>query len=132
MKLPYHMSCEESHPRLYRLSDGRFQILEERDLAPLMVGYQYVLVESKFAEYVEVLDLPRLEVVDAVIYDPRRKQEILTHKELRIEQHFSSDMIRDVNIDGERFLIMDGMSLFVSPLLKHGLKRRHSNTLGSR
>jgi len=24
------------------------------------IGYQYVLVESDFAEYVEVLDLPRL------------------------------------------------------------------------
>jgi hypothetical protein len=116
------MSCKEPQPRLYQLSDGRFQILEGGDLAPLMVGYQYVLVESKFAEYVEVLDLPRLKVVDAVIYDPRRRQEILTHKQLRIEQQFSSDMIRDVDLDGERFLFMDGRSLFVSPLLKQRLE----------
>ena len=121
MRLPYHISCKESHPRLYQLSDGRFQIMEKGDLAPLMVGYQYVLVEADFAEYVEVLNLPRLEVADAVIYDPRRMQEILGYKQLRIEQHFSSDMIRDINLDGERFLLMDGTHLFVSPLLRQRL-----------
>jgi hypothetical protein len=122
MKLPYHMSCKESHPRLYQLSDGRFQIMEEGDLAPLMVGYEYVLVEFELAEYVQVLDLPGLEVVEAVIYDPRRKQEIRTHKQLRIGLRFSSDMISDINLDGEKFLFMDRSSVFVSPLLKQRLQ----------
>lgn len=80
MKLPYHMSCKELHPRLYQLSDGRFQIMEKGDLAPLMVGYEYILVESKLAEYIEALDLPSLEVVEAVIYGPRRRREIRTYK----------------------------------------------------
>lgn len=118
----YHMSCKESHPRLYQLSDGWFQIMEEGDLAPLMAGYDYVLAESKLAEYVEVLDLPRLEVVDAVIYDPRRKQELRTYKRLRIGQRLSSDTIRDINLDGERVLLMDGGSVFVSLLLKQRLE----------
>jgi hypothetical protein len=47
---PYHMSCLESHPRLYQLSNGRFQIMEEGDLAPMMVGYEYVLVERGRSE----------------------------------------------------------------------------------
>jgi hypothetical protein len=122
MKLPYHISCKELHPRLYKLSDGRFQIMEEGDLTPLMVGYEYILVESKLAEYIEVLDLSRLEVVEAVIYDPRRRREIRTYKELRIGQRFSSDMIRDINLDGERVLLMDGASVFVSPALKERLE----------
>ena len=122
MKLPYHMSCLESHPQLYQLSDGRFQIMEEGDLAPMMVGYEYVLVESGLAEYLEALDLPRLEIIGAVIYDPRKKQEIHTYKRLQITQRFSSDMIRDINLDGERFLLMGETYLFVSHLLKQRLE----------
>jgi hypothetical protein len=122
MNLPYHMSCLESHPRLYQLSDGRFQIMEEGDLAPMMVGYEYVLVESGLAEYLEALDLPRLEIVGAVICDPRKKQEIHTYKQLQITQRFSFDMIRDINLDGERFLLMGETYLFVSPLLKQRLE----------
>ena len=116
------MSCKELHPRLYQLSDGRFQIMEEGDLAPLMFGKEYILVESRLAEYIEVLDLPRLEVVEAVIYDPRRRREIRNYKELRIGERFSSDMIRDINLEGERFFLMDGSSVFVSPALKERLE----------
>jgi len=87
----------------------------------VMVGYEYVLVESELAEYIEVLNLPHLAVIAAVIYDPRQNQEIRTYKQLRISQHFSSDMIRDINLDGERFLLMDGTYLFVSPLLRQRL-----------
>jgi hypothetical protein len=116
------MSCSESHPRLYKLSDGRFQIMEEGDLAPMMVGYEYALVESGLAEYLEALDVPRLEIIGAVVYDPRRKREIHTYKQLRITQRISSDMIRDINPDGERFLLMGETYLFVSPLLKQRLE----------
>jgi hypothetical protein len=116
------MSCPQQHPLLFQLSDGRFQIMEEGHLAPLMVGYEYVVVEEKLAEYVEVLDLPRLEIVDAIIYEPRQKKEIRQYKQLRIDQRFSSDMIRDINLDGERFLLMDNRYLFVSPLLKKRLE----------
>ena len=116
------MSCLDSHPRLYRLSDDRFQVMEEGELVPLMVGYEYVLVESALAEYLEVLDLPRLEIIGAVVYDPRKKLEIHTYQQLQVDQGFSSDMIRDINLDGERFLLMGERYLFVSPLLKQRLE----------
>lgn len=95
--------------------------MEEGALAPVMVGYEYVLVDSELAEYIEALNLPRLAVIAAVIYDPRQNQEIRTFRQLLISQHFSSDMIRDINLDGERFLLMDGTYLFVSPLLRQRL-----------
>lgn len=106
MKLPYHMTCMKAGICLYRLSDGRFQIMEPGELAPAMIGYQYVLVEQRLADYLEVLDLPRVKMVDAVIYVPRNGQEIRTHRELRIGQRFSQDMIRDIDLDGERLLLM--------------------------
>jgi hypothetical protein len=116
------MSCGQQHPLLYQLSDGRFQIMEEGHLAPLMVGYEYVLVEEGLAEYIEVLDPPRVEIVDAIIYEPHQKQEFRQYKQLRIDQRFSSDMIRDINLDGERFLLMDNRYVFISPLLKKRLE----------
>lgn len=123
MKLPYHLSCAEEHALLYQLSDGSFQIMEEGGLAPMMIGHRYVLVEHSLADYLEAMDLPRLEIVDAVIYDPRKQQELRTHRQLRIGQRFTSDMIRDINLDGERLLLMDDQYVFASLQLKEKLER---------
>lgn len=123
MKLPYCMSCTDQHALLYPLADGRFQIMEPAPLAPLMIGHEYVLVERELAEYLRDLDLPRLDVVDAVIYQPRTGEEIRTHERLVVGQRFSSDLIRDLNLDGERLLLMDNRWLFVSPPLKERLER---------
>jgi len=35
-----------------------------------------------------------------------------------INQHFDSDQINDIDLDGKRFLVMDKRYLFVSPELK--------------
>ena len=88
------MSCDRRHARLYQLADGRFQIVEEGELAPLMIEFGYVLVEKEFAQYLLDLHLPGIDIVDAVIYEPWQKEEICTHRQLRIDQHFSSDMLR--------------------------------------
>lgn len=121
-KLPYHVACLDAHPLLYQRSDGRFQIMEEGVLAPLMVGHEYVLVETALAEYLAVLDLPRLSISEAVIYDARRQQEVRTHRQLHIGQRFSSDAIRNIDLDGEGLLLMDDTHLFASPLLKRRLE----------
>lgn len=134
MKLPHHMSCSQPHPRLYQLADGRFQIVEEGTLAPLMVGHGYVLVEEDLAQYLFDLHLPGLEIVDAIIYDPWLKQEIATYRQLRIDQHFSWSMIRDIDprssadtvgeidLGDERFLLMDQEYVFVTALLRERLE----------
>jgi hypothetical protein len=96
--------------------------MEEGVLAPLMVGHEYVLVETALAEYLAVLDLPRLSISEAVIYDARRQQEVRTHRQLHIGQRFSSDAIRNIDLDGEGLLLMDDTHLFASPLLKRRLE----------
>lgn len=121
-RLPYCVSCLEAHPRLYPLSDGRFQIMEEGALAPLMIGYEYVLVESALAEYLAALDLPDLSISEAVLYDARRQLEVRTHRQLHVGQQFSADEIRDIEMDGERLLLMDDDSLFASPALQRRLE----------
>jgi hypothetical protein len=107
MNFPYHMSCTQEHALLYPLAEGRFQVMEHASLAALMVGYEYVLVERELADYLTDLDLPRVEIVDAIIYQPRTGEQIRTHQRLVVGQRFSHGMIRDLNLDGERLLLMD-------------------------
>ena len=97
--------------------------MEKSDLAPMMVGFEYVLVEEGLAEYLEALNLPRLTIANAILYDPRSTREIRTHRQLLIDQRFFSNMIRDIDLDGERLLLMDNRYVFVSPLLKERLER---------
>lgn len=91
-------------------------------IAPILVGYGYALVEKKFSEYLEQLDLPQLDVVDAVIYNPKDKLEMRTHCQLLVGQHFSANMIRDIDLDGERLLIMDNSYIFISRQLQKRLE----------
>ena len=118
MILPYFMFCTEMGADLYQLKDGRFQIITKGKITPLMIGYGYTLVEKKFAEYLEHLNLPRLEIEDAIIYDPIDKNETTTHRQLKIGQHFSADIIRDIDLEGERLLLMNNRHVFASPKLK--------------
>ena len=122
MKLPYYLSCSESGVNLYQLNDGRFQMITQGKIAPMMIGYGYALVEKEFAEYLEQLDLPRLDVVEAVIFDPKDKVEIRTHRQLLVGQHFSADTISDIDLDGERLLVMDNSDIFISSQLKKRLE----------
>lgn len=121
MTLPFLMSCLEPHARLYQLADGRFQIVGNGELAPLMTGYDYVLVEEDLAEYLIALNLPKLEMIAATIYEPWQKQEIRTHKQLLIQQQCSTEEIGDIDLDGERFLVMNREYVFVSGPLKERL-----------
>lgn len=122
MKPLHHLSCVESHARLHQLADGRFQVVEEGELAPLMTGYEYVLVERDFAEYLSDLGLFGLTIVDAIIYEPWLKQEFRTHRELQINHHFYGDEIDEVDLKGERFSVMDDQHVFVTEPLKERLE----------
>ena len=122
MTLVFQMSCSKQHARLHQLADGRFQIVEEGGLAPLLIGYDYVLVEEDLAQYLITLGLPQFEVVDAIIYEPWQKQEIRTHKQLLIDRRFSADMIKDMHLDGEQFLLMDRQYVFVTGPLRERLQ----------
>lgn len=96
--------------------------MEKGGLAPLMIGYDYVLVEEHLAEYLSALNLPQLEIIPATIYEPSQKQEMRTHKQLLIHQQCSADEIGEIALDGERFLLLDRKYVFVSGPLKERLE----------
>ena len=54
---PYCVETEKTPVKLYPLKDGRFQMIQEGKLGPFMSGYNYLLVETKLAEYLENLNV---------------------------------------------------------------------------
>ena len=91
-------------------------------IAPLMVGFQYVLANYELCDFLESLDLERVEYIPAILWNRATNEETRTHKRLKVGQFFASDQINDLNLDGPRLLTMDDTSLFVSPDLKELLE----------
>ena len=86
--------------------------------APLMIGYRYVLANHDLSDFLESLDLDRVEFAPAVLWNRSRDEETRTHKRLKVGQLFTPDQINDLNLDGPRMLTMDDRWLFVSPVLR--------------
>lgn len=119
---PYYVESDDMPVDLYQLEDGRYQLIQEGKLGPFMSGYTYLLIEKELAQYLESLDIERASFKDAVIWDRKNDKEYHSHKEVVMSQHFSSDQINDINLDGDRILVMDNEYKFVSPKLKDKLE----------
>jgi len=120
---PYCVETEKTPVKLYPLKDGRFQMIQEGKLGPFMSGYNYLLVETKLAEYLENLNVEGTTFRDAVILESSENKEYHSHKEVIIGQHFSFAEINGINLDGDRILMMDNQYVFVSPSLKEKLEK---------
>jgi hypothetical protein len=114
---PYYLNiCNDVD--LFRLSDGRFQLIEQGKLEPLMVGYNYVIAEKELADYFLSLDIEGISFEPTKIFDRSEGKDYSNYVKLVIGQHFDSYQIADIDLDGKRFLVMDKRYLFVSPELK--------------
>lgn len=111
------------NPRLFRLSDGRFQIIEDGPLSPFLSGHDYLLIESGLAEYLVELDVERISIEDAVVWDRKSDIEYSGYKYVRINQHFNTDQINDIDVSGVRMLVLGNQYPFVSPELKNRLEQ---------
>jgi len=98
-----------------------------------MIGFGYVLVERDLAQYLAELYSTGVEIIDAIIYEPWRNEELCTHQRLLIDRHLSSEMlryddpnpfadVRESELDTERFFLMDQQYVFVSRPLKERLE----------
>lgn len=121
MTLPFHIRTERPAIGLFRLSDGRFQLIEDGPLGPFMSGPGYFIVEHQLAEFLAGLSLARLGFEPVVIWHRATNQEFRTHTRLVVGQWFSPDQIDDLDLDGERLLSMNDEYLFASPPLKERL-----------
>lgn len=122
MPLPFYVSCPVVSPRLFELSDGRFQLVERGAAGPFVAGHGYALVERRLADFLRQLEISRVQLVPAVIWDPTTRAEHRTHERLAIGHFFSSDQINDLDLEGDRLLTLGDEYVFASPSLKERLE----------
>ena len=119
---PYYLNvCNEVG--LFKLSDGNYQLIKQGKVEPLMVGYNYVIAEKGLADFFQSLDIERVSFEPTTIIDRSSNEEYSNYVKMVITQHFDSDQINDIDLDGSRFLVMDKRYLFVSPELKSILEK---------
>lgn len=119
---PYYVETDDIPVGLYQLKDGRFQLIQDGGIGPFMSGHGYLLVEKELAQYLENLRIERATFKDAVIWDRKNDKEHYSHKEIVLSQHFTSEQINDIDLDGDRILTMGNEYIFVSPSLKEKLE----------
>jgi hypothetical protein len=118
MPLPFLMSCEKPAPTLFELSDGRFQLMEQVPVPPLIAGYGYLLVEQPLALRLKELHVERVKFEPAVLFNPVSGEEQNALVRLRVGQFFRSNELSDFAIEGLRLLTLNDQYYFVSPALK--------------
>jgi hypothetical protein len=118
---PFFISCLEPAAKLYRLNDGRFQLIGHGGITPLMCGFGYILMAAPLADFIKAIGVERIDIERAVILDRRQNKEYHTHHSLTVGDTFSSSEIDDLNLDGDRLFIMGNEYLFASPSLKSKL-----------
>lgn len=123
MLYPFLVRTKIKPADLYQLKDGRFQIIKQGNLAPLMYGYGYVIVEEKLANYLELLDIPNIDLQKIIIWNRQSNKEHRNYKQILFDQRLFLNQMNDLNIDGVKMIFFDNQYLFVSPKLKQILEK---------
>ena len=118
---PYSLTFE-SDTFLIELSDGRFQLMGEREIEPIFIGYKYILLEKEIADKFTALGAERFTTEPVTIWNRQENIEYSDHLKMVVNHHFGFDQINDVDLDGKQFLLMENKYLFVSPELKSVLE----------
>ncbi|MFG6485638.1 hypothetical protein ACG04R_03080 [Roseateles sp. BYS78W] len=122
MQLPFLLTCSEPAVGLYELADGRFQLIKQGPIAPLMTGYRHLLVESSLAEFLQCLPIERVRYEPAVLVNRGTGEEHRTHSRIVVSQFFRPDDLRDIPLEGMRILTMNDEYFFVTAELKNALE----------
>jgi hypothetical protein len=125
---PVHVVAREQ-PLLHPLRDGRFQIVRDGALAPILTGYGYVLATP------EVIDILRREGVSvpdraAILYDPSTKTDITGYRQLDVTAVIAPETIATADLAEEMWLYANA-DLFVAPKLHRPLRERFGDLVFS-
>lgn len=116
------MRCVGPADNLYQLNDGRFQLIWGGPVAPLMVGFEYILAERSLAQFLSKRHLNEVHFTPAIIFRRATNEEYLTHEQLTVPQLLNDWDGRDIPLSGEGLMLMGKSSLFATPALKLALE----------
>jgi hypothetical protein len=112
---------------LYKLNNGRFQLVRDGKLLSFLSGCNYILVDSELAGFLDSLNISQIEFKDAIIWDRELNAENKNFKELVVKKSFEfSETFEDVELRGLQMYLY-GENLFVSPELKKVLENSKFN-----
>ncbi|KJY66580.1 hypothetical protein [Vibrio nigripulchritudo] len=120
---PYSVEPQFGH-ELFRLSDGRYQIVKRREFSNLLSGHGYVLVQKELAEVFLLADVKGVRFEQAIIYDKSSGAEWNSYYKMSFEFKFELADIAGLDLEGNKAYLMDNCYVFVSPKLKHYLESK--------
>jgi len=83
---PYSLAFE-SDTFLIELPDGRFQLMWEREIEPILIGHHYILVEKDIADKFAFLGAERFTTEAAIIWNRQEDIEYLDHVKMVVNHH---------------------------------------------
>ncbi len=118
----FFLVCSEPAVGLYELSDGRFQLIQQGPIAPLMTGYGYLLVENALAAFLQSFPIEHVRYEPAVLFNRGTGAEYRTHVRIVVSQRFRPGDASDSHLGGMRILAMNDEYFFVTAELKNALE----------
>jgi hypothetical protein len=122
MSQAFHVSCSKPSVPLFRLKDGRFQLTKDGPIAPFMDGFGYFLIQPDLAQFIEELDVDRIQFEPAIVWHRANDLEYGPYLNLRAARFFKSQMIDELDLAGYKMYSLNDTYLFVSPALKQKLE----------
>jgi len=129
MSHAFHVSCSEPSVPLFRLKNGRFQMTKDGPIAPFMNGFGYILIQPNLAQFVEELDVDRVQFEPAIVWHRGKDQEFGPYLNLRVGQFFNWQMMDELDLSGYKMYSLNDTYLFVSSALKRRLEAGPFNYL---
>jgi hypothetical protein len=83
---------------LYRLNDGRFQVVRDGELSSILTGYGYVLVTE---EVLRAFRRAGVSAVDrpAVVFDSAASSQMATYREIEVTREVAPRTIDEIALD---------------------------------
>jgi hypothetical protein len=127
-ELPSHVAAR-GQASLYRLGDGRFQIIRDGALASILTGPGYFLATDAVLSVLRELGVPAMERA-VVVVDPTKATEIVDYRELQVAAEVTPETV-DRQPAGQHLWHHANQDLFVSPELRRRLELRCSDLVFS-
>ena len=122
MKTPFNITTSQDCDDLILLSDGRYQLVSGGDTAPLMIGYQYVVADLEFLSHLESVNAEGFTPEPTSIFRRSTGEELSDYVRLRIHRGFTDSDLKDIDLEGDRLILMNQEHLFATPTLCEKLK----------
>ena len=121
--IPFLVESKIRAVSLYQLKDGRFQMIKQGNLSPFMNGFDYILIDKELAGFLNLVDIPQIEIIDAIVWNRETEVEYKNYRQLVVNKYLTEENFKTQNLKGMQMYMYGNGNLFVSPGLKQLLEK---------